>query len=90
MQRISFLSAAAVVLLAACQDKPAKPQSPTAPKAPSLSVSVPAAAAGSSTVCLAYVKDRDAAKAALAANPSDADAQQKVTSLDALIADACN
>ena len=90
MQRISFVAVAAVALLAACKDKPTKPRIPMAPKAPSLSVSVPAGAAGSSTVCVQYVKDRDAAKAALAANPSDPDAQAKVSSLDALISDACN
>ena len=65
-QRNAFLSVAGAIARAGCPDKPVKQASPTAPKSPSLSAAGASGAnAGASTVCLAYVKDRDAARDAM-------------------------
>ena len=92
MPRLARLSAVSLALLAlaACRDEPRKAAVVTAPKAPALQVEAAPPAAAASTVCLAYQKDRDGAKAKLAEAPTDRDLQDKVTALDALIDDACN
>jgi hypothetical protein len=43
-----------------------------------------------STICSGYTKDLAAAQEELKATPEDGERQQKVASLDAMVADACN
>ena len=90
MQRISFLSVAAVALLAACADKPTRvaPTEPKAPSAPSLSTSDGALPAQSS-VCLVYTARRDELKAELAANPNDTELAARLANYDEFITDSC-
>ena len=42
------------------------------------------------TICLVFLSSRDLAKAQLDAAPTDTLLQQRVTSLNAVVADACN
>ena len=82
-----------VLFVASCDDESAKPAAvPTAPTAP---VGAQASAAavdysGGSTICRVYVTERDVAKTALDAAPTDTLAQRRVTTLDALVKETCN
>jgi hypothetical protein len=87
-----LLAAAALACAACADDKPTKPQAATGPAAaPSLSAqATDGIVIGTSTVCVAYAKERDGLNAELANAPGDARLQDQVRALDALIADACN
>jgi hypothetical protein len=82
-----------VLFVAACDDESAKPAAvPTAPAAAPMAGQASAAVdySGGSTICRVYVTERDVAKAALDAAPTDTLAQRRVTTLDALVKETCN
>ena len=83
-----------VLFVAACDDESAKPAAvPTAPTAAPMTAQASAAAvdySGGSTICRVYVTERDVAKTALDAAPTDTLAQRRVTTLDALVKETCN
>ena len=83
-----------VLFAAACDDESATPAAvPTAPIAAPVTAQGVAAAvdySGGSTICRVYVTERDVAKAALDAAPTDTLAQRRVTTLDALVKETCN
>ena len=84
----------AVLALAACDDEKAKPE--TVPTGPSIAPVVVQASAqavgitGGSTICRVYVTERDVAKSALDAAPTDTLQQRRVQILDALVKETCN
>ena len=84
----------AVLALAACDDEKAKPA--TVPTGPSIAPVVVLASAqaagitGGSTICRVYVTERDVAKSALDAAPTDTLQQRRVQILDALVKETCN
>ena len=85
----------AVLALAACDDEQTKPA--TVPTAPSSFAPMTAQASaqaagisGGSTICRVYVTERDVAKSALDAAPTDTLQQRRVTTLDALVQETCN
>jgi uncharacterized lipoprotein YbaY len=84
----------AVVLVAACDDEPAKPSAvPTAPAAAPMAAQASTAAAavsGGSTICRVYVTERDVAKTQLDAAPTDTTQQRRVQMLNALVNETCN
>ena len=83
-----------VLFVASCDDESAKPATvPTAPAAVAPMAGQASAAvdySGGSTICRVYVTERDVAKAALDAAPTDTLAQRRVTTLDALVKETCN
>ena len=94
MQRAVF-SFALLLVATACADESRTPSdSPLAPSAapatPALGAAPAVNASGASTICLVFVSSRDLAKAQLDAAPTDTLLQQRVTSLNAVVADACN
>lgn len=84
MKRIAVLSVAMLLVATACEDEPRKLTGPS-PR-PAMQAS---SAGASSTVCVAYGKELDAAQAQAAARPAEAGLQQRVDALNAVIADAC-
>ena len=83
----------AVVLVASCDDQPAKTAAvPTAPTAAPLAAQASAAASvsGGSTICRVYVTERDVAKGQLDAAPQDTIQQRRVKMLDELVNETCN
>ena len=85
----------AVILVAACDDKPAETSAvPTGPAAvaPIAAQASAAASAGSggSTICRVYVTERDIAKGQLDAAPADTLQQRRVKMLDELVNETCN
>ena len=83
----------AVLFVAACDDKPAKPSVvPTGPAVAPMAAQATAAAAvsGGSTICRVYVTERDVAKTQLDAAPADTIQQRRVTMLNALVQETCN
>ena len=97
MKRLAGLYPAAllVVGLAACSDRAQEKLIPLAPKAAQLSLAADAGATdagdeGSASACIAYTARRDAARKQLAAAPSDVKLQDKVESLQEIVADVCN
>ena len=83
----------AVLLVAACDDEPAKPSVvPTGPAVAPMAAQGAAAAAvsGGSTICRVYVTERDVAKTQLDAAPADTIQQRRVTMLTALVQETCN
>ena len=83
-----------VLFIAACDDESKKPTAvPTAPTVAPMAAQASAAAvdySGGSTICRVYVTERDVAKTALDAAPTDTLAQRRVTTLDALVKETCN
>ena len=82
-----------VLFVASCDDESAKPAGvPTAPTIAPVAAQGSAAVdySGGSTICRVYVTERDVAKAALDAAPTDTLAQRRVTTLDALVNETCN
>jgi hypothetical protein len=82
-----------VLFVAACDESPNPSAVPTAPTAAPLAAQASAAAvdySGASTICRVYVTERDVAKTALDAAPTDTLAQRRVTTLDALVKETCN
>jgi hypothetical protein len=83
-----------VLFIASCDDESSKPAG--VPTAPTIAPVVGQAAAaaidysGGSTICRVYVTERDVAKTALDAAPTDTLAQRRVTTLDALVKETCN
>ena len=82
-----------VLFVASCDDE--SPKSAVVPTAPAVAPMVGQAAAavdysGGSTICRVYVTERDVAKSALDAAPTDTLAQRRVTTLDALVNETCN
>lgn len=88
MKRFAFAAVAVVLILSACVDEQDTARITTAPKAPR-AISANAQASGGSTVCKSYSKDLVSARTTLQASPEDGALQDKVASLDAMIADAC-
>ena len=92
--RKTMVTSATLLLLAACADEKAasKPQGVTAPpvRASVAGTTSGGGEFGSSTVCVAYTKERDGYKKQLAGAPGDTRLQDQVRALDALITDACN
>src|SRR5687767_10328667 len=99
MKRLAFASVALLLvsLLVSCSDETSTGRTPTAPPAPSLSLSTGAAPKGLSTVCLSYMtqlanthekleKARAAERADVAA---EAKLAKKVESFEKLVTDAC-
>ena len=82
----------AIVLVASCDDQPAKTAAvPTAPAtAPMAAQASAAAASGGSTICRVYVTERDVAKGQLDAAPQDTIQQRRVKMLDELVNETCN
>ena len=84
----------AMLALAACDDEQAKPATvPTGPSIAPMVVQASAQAAdisGGSTICRVYVTERDVAKTALDAAPTDTLQQHRVRTLDALVKETCN
>lgn len=95
MKRSLILSLSIVLVAAAC-DEETKPTALTtaphiAPAAVAASGAVAAAAiTGGSTICRVYVTERDVARGALDAAPTDTLLQSRVTTLDALVNETCN
>ena len=93
MRRNALFPIVALVALAACQDGSRNSPLPTGADKPSLSTTAEAAATGASagtTVCLAYVKEREEARTELENNPGNPELQDKITSLNDIVADVCN
>jgi hypothetical protein len=94
MNRSTYLVLAFTLVAAACDDETSKPAGiATAPQiAPAVSAPSMSAAAitGGSTICRVYVTERDVAKTALDAAPTDTLLQRRVTTLDALVTETCN
>lgn len=92
-KRFIAVPAVAVLLLAGCKDLRDAPV-PTAIEDEALHsaavVEESAASVERSTVCIAYDKQLDRAEDELAENTGRTALQEKVTSLQAIIADTCN
>jgi hypothetical protein len=84
VKRIAVLSVAVLLFWTACADQPQGLRGPLT--APSAAVTQSRAAA---TVCIAYAKELESAKARAAASPEKAGLQQRAHALGAVIADAC-
>ena len=84
----------AVLALAACDDEQTKPATvPTGPSTVPMATQASAQAVevyGVSTICRVYVTERDVAKGALDAAPTDTLQQRRVQMLDALVKETCN
>ena len=84
----------AVLALAACDDEQTKAAPvPTAPAVAPMAAQASAQAAGmtgGSTICRVYVTERDVAKSAFDAAPTDTLQQRRVQILDALVKETCN
>ena len=84
----------AVLALAACDDEKTKAAAvPTAPAVAPMAAQASAQGAGmtgGSTICRVYVTERDVAKSALDAAPTDTLQQRRVQILDALVKETCN
>ena len=84
----------AVLLVASCDDQPAKSAAvPTAPAAAPMAAqgaTAAAAVSGGSTICRVYVTERDVAKGQLDAAPQDTLQQRRVKMLDELVNETCN
>ena len=84
----------AVLALAACDDEKAKQAAvPTGPAVAPMAAQASASGAeisGGSTICRVYVTERDVAKSALDAAPTDTLQQRRVQTLDALVQETCN
>jgi hypothetical protein len=96
MSRHRFLLIGALAALTACVGRE-DTNTPTAPAVvrPSAGISASSANAdagdeSSSSACIAYTARRDAAQKLLAASPNDLRLQDRVESLEELVADACN
>jgi hypothetical protein len=90
------LGAAVCLTLAACREAPVAPHAPAvrattaAVKAPAPDLSSVAAANTSSSVCMRYLRERDALSEQLAAVPEDARLLGRARVLAKQISDACN
>ena len=83
----------AVLALAACDDEKKPATVPTAPTVAPMAAQASTQAAGmtgGSTICRVYVTERDVAKSALDAAPTDTLQQRRVMTLDALVKETCN
>ena len=83
----------AVLALAACDDEQTKAATvPTAPAVAPMAAQASAQGAGmtGSTICRVYVTERDVAKSAFDAAPTDTLQQRRVQILDALVKETCN
>ena len=84
----------ALVLVASCDDEPAKTAvAPTAPAIAPMAAqasTTAAAISGGSTICRVYATERDVAKTQLDAAPTDTVQQRRVKTLDALVNETCN
>lgn len=90
MKRHAFVVIAALTLLSACADDPQIPRVTTEPMPAPLRMNAVSGGATGSTICNGYTKDLAVAQEELKATPEDGERQQKVASLDAMVADACN
>ena len=94
MKRSTCLTFAVLLAVTACDEKTKPDALSTAPEiAPAVvapSASVAAAVTSGSTICRVYVTERQVAKTALDAVPTDTLLQRRVTTLDALVKETCN
>ena len=94
MKRSTCLTFAILLAVMACDEESKSETLSTAPQlAPAVvapSASVAAAVTGGSTICRVYVTERQVAKTALDAAPTDTLLQRRVTTLDALVSETCN
>ena len=94
MKRSTCLTFAILLAVTACDEESKPDVLSTAPQiAPAVvapSASVAAAVTGGSTICRVYVTERQVAKTALDAAPTDTLLQRRVTTLDALVSETCN
>jgi hypothetical protein len=82
----------ALTVLASCDDeqKAKSAAVPTAPSPMAGQASAAASVSSGSTICRVYVTERDVAKTALDAAPTDSVQQRRVATLDALVKETCN
>jgi len=86
-----FLSIAAAILLSACTDEPETSRVTSEPTGPIARANIVAGGGQAvSTICTGYRKDLQAAQIELQVAPENTEVQEKVASLDAMVADACN
>lgn len=84
-----LLSLAALTAAVACDDRQEETKSPTAPVAQQVAPDAALVGDSASTICRAYSRELVATKGLQTQNPQDDKLRLKVTTLNAVIADAC-